>query len=431
MLTIITDRKNNPNRGYSGFGAGSGSRAVRVKNEGDGQGGSNYRSGGGGSGGGGGSSIKREDGDYMSSEDEEAADVPRKDIDAIEISSDEDESKPASRGPRGAVPVRIMWKEHKERTFGINTEASSVTSAKILAKAEATDKLLAAVVAEETSQKPRDIEITSSRKQFKGVWHDSKDSDIQAKTEPTSDDENMADAEQFSHSNVRVQVAEKPEPQSPDAERKPKPKLKSLTELVLQTEEDRAEWARFQANLRHIRTELGPNEIPEVDGSGDVAMADGAAANSKKKPSPRDGMVYLFQIPPLMPELLPPSIKSEPSDPQPAPPAPTQKSDPKIKLEKGGGFSDPSSTASSDKTRFGSGLVGKMCVHESGRTTLDWGGTSLELTPRNKVGFLQVVNMEIIPEAKKVVPKEGGDATSLGTIKGKFVVTPNWDAMLG
>jgi DNA-directed RNA polymerase III subunit RPC4 len=359
--------------------------------------------------------------------------VPRKDIDAIEISSDEDESKPESRGPRGAVPVRIMWKEHKERTFGINTEASSETSAKILAKAEANDQPLAAAVSEETSQKPRDIEITRSRKQFKGVWHDSEESDAQVKTEPTSEDENMADAEQFGQSNAPVQVTEKQEPQSPNAERKPKSKLKSLTEPVLQTEEDRAEWARFQANLRHIRTELGPSETAEVDGSGDVAMGDAEATGSKKKPSPRDGMTYLFQIPPLMPELLAPSVKSEPSDPQPAPSAPTPKTDPKIKLEDGGGgFSQLSIAGNTNSIRFGSGLVGKMRVHESGRTTLDWGGTSFELTPANRVGFLQeIVNMEITPEAKKVVPEEGGDATSLGTVKGKFIVTPDWDVMLG
>jgi DNA-directed RNA polymerase III subunit RPC4 len=162
-------------------------------------------------------------------------------------------------------------------------------------------------------------------------------------------------------------------------------------------------------------------------------MADAAATSSKKKPSPRDGMAYLFQIPPLMPQLLAPSVKSEPSDPQPAPSALTQKPDPKIKLEDGGGgFSQLSVTDSSNTTRFSSGLVGKMRVHESGRTTLDWGGTSFELTPANKVGFLQeVVNMEIIPEAKKVVPEEGGDATSLGTVKGKFIVTPDWDVMLG
>ncbi|KAI4617591.1 uncharacterized protein J4E87_008227 [Alternaria ethzedia] len=435
------DRKNNPNRGYSGFGSGSGSRAERVKNEDGSYGGSGSRSGGGGGGGGGsggGPSIKREDGGLVSSDEEDEADVPRKDIDLIEISSDEDESKPKSaptlRGARTALPVRIGRKEHQERTFGINTEASSETAAKILEQAEASGQSLKDAASEQTSRKPKskpkDMEITGSRKQFKGVWHDSEDSDVVVKTEPTSEDENMVNAEQVGQSEDPAQPAEKQEPQSPDAERKPKLRKKPIAEPILQTDEDRAEWARFQSNLRHIRAELGPEEVPQVDGSGDVPMAD--AASTEKKPTVRDNNVYLFQIPPLMPAVEPPSIKKETSDPQPAQPPvqPSVKPDPKIKLEEGS-FSDPSAR-SKEGVRFGSGLVGKLRVHESGRTTLDWGGTSYELTPGQKASFLQeVASLSIRPESERTAPEDGGDATSLGRVKGKFVVVPNWGEMLG
>jgi DNA-directed RNA polymerase III subunit RPC4 len=438
MLTSATDRKNNPNRGYSGFGSGTGSRAERVKNEDGSYGSSGHRSGGGGDGGG--SSIKRE-GEGMVSSDEEEDDVtvPRRDIDLIEISSDEDESKPKNvptpRARAAALPVRIGRKEHQERTFGINTDASSETSAKLLEKAESTGQSLQAV-AEQTTRKgkskSKDVEITGSRKQFKGVWHDSEDSDVLVKTEPTSDEENMADAVQFGLPNAPAQPAEKQEPQSPDAERKPKAKIKSIAEPVLQTDEDRAEWARFQSNLRHIRAELGPEEISQVDGSGDVVMAE-ASSSTEKKPTVRDNNVYLFQIPPLMPALDPPTIKDEASDPiplpKPAQPA-AKPGDPKIKLEEGG-FSDPSAR-SNEGPRFGSGMVGKLRVHESGRTTLDWGGTSYELTPGNKASFLQeVTSLRIEPPAERVVPEAGGDAVSFGRVKGKFVVVPNWGEMLG
>ncbi len=374
----------------------------------------------------------------MSSDEEDEVDVPRKDIDLIEISSDEDESKPkstpAQRGARIALPVRIGRKEHQERTFGINTEASSETSAKILEQAESGGQSLKDAASQQTSRKlknkSKDVEITGSRKQFKGVWHDSEDSDVVVKTEPASDDENMADAEQIGQSDAPAQPAEKQEPQSPDAERKPKPKKKGTAEPILQTDEDRAEWARFQSNLRHIRAELGPEEAPQVDGSGDVPMVD--AGNTEKKPTVRDNNVYLFQIPPLMPAVEPPSIKKEASDPHPVPPPaqPSVKPDPKIKLEEGS-FSDPSAR-SKEGVRFGSGLVGKLRVHESGRTTLDWGGTSYELTPGNKASFLQeVASLNMLPESQRVVPEEAGEATSLGRVKGKFVVVPNWGEMLG
>ena len=330
--------------------------------------------------------------------------------------------------------MRIGRREHQERTFGINTEASSETSAKILEQAESGGQSLQTAASDQAARKPKskskDVEVTGSRKQFKGVWHDSEDSDVAVKTEPTSDDEKMGDAEQIGLRDAPEQPAEKQEPPSPSAERKPKLKKKSIAEPVLQTDEDRAEWARYLANLRHIRAELGPEEVPQVDGSGDVPMAD--AGNAEKKPTVRDNNVYLFQIPPLMPEVEPPSIKNEPSDPQPAPPSaqPSNKPDTKIKLEEGG-FSDPAAKAK-EGARFGSGMVGKLRVHASGRTTLDWGGTSFELTPGTKASFLQeVASVEIRPENERAAPEDAGDATSLGRVKGKFVVVPNWDEMLG
>ncbi|KAI8932124.1 hypothetical protein NX059_011008 [Plenodomus lindquistii] len=450
------DRKNHSNRGPSGYGGGSGSRAVRVKNEGDSYGGasgsgSGSRSGGGGGGGGGSGgapSVKREDGGYVSSEEDEDAEFPRRDIDLIEISSDESEEKnmaaPARRGTRTTLPVRIGRKEHQERTVGINTDASSETAAKILEKAEATGEISAKAIPDSASRKgkgkAKDVEITGERKPFRGVWQDSDDSEVAVKTETISDDEAMADSEQAGLSEQPPQPTESEEPASPNAERKSKSRTKSVAEPILQTDEDRAEWARFQSNLQSIRAELGPEEAPAVDENGDTQMAD--STTGAKKPTVRDNNVYLFQIPPLMPELLLPSFKPEPTDepastaviappaPNPATAAGPSKSDPKIKVEEGG-FSDPAAKTH-DGPRFASGLVGKLRVRASGRTTLDWGGTSYELTPGNKASFLQeVVSMNVVPESRRVVPEDAGDAVSMGRVKGKFVVVPNWGDMLG
>lgn len=417
-LTVAIDRKAN-NRNFSGFGSGSGSRAERVKNEDGNHGGSSgYRSTGGG---GGGPSIKREDGGYVSSEDEEETDFPRRDIDLIEISSDENDT-PAERPGRSTLPVRIGRKEHQERAFGINTDASTEASAKTLEDAEDADgKTPTANASGRTSGKgkgkAKDIEITGSRKPFKGVWQDPDDTIV--KSEPVSDDENMADSEQIGI----VEPVEKSAP-SPETERKSKTRLQSTSEPVLQTDEDRAEWARFLSNLRHIRAELGPEETPAVDAAGDANMADAAAEG--KKASVRDNNVYLFQIPPLMPELLLPDDKKD----LPDSPAPPIKAEPvKIKVEEG--FSDPSAKAS-EGPRFASGLVGKLRVRQSGRTTLDWGGTSYELTPGNKASFLQeVVSINVIPEKDRVVEEDAGEAVSFGRVKGKFVVVPDWSQMLG
>lgn len=373
-----------------------------------------------------------------SSEDEEDAEFPRKDIDLIEISSDENEAAPIARPLRSALPVRIGRKEHQERSFGINTDASTETSAKILEQAEASGKTPSASALKQVSSKgkgkAKEQDATSSKKPFKGVWQDSDELASPVKTEENSEDEQMVEAEQVGIVEEPQQSEEPQEPQ-PDLptqeESRPKTKPKSIIEPVLQTDEDRAEWARFQSNLSHIRTELGPDETTPTDAAGDVNMAEGSS--TIRKPTVRDNNVYLFQIPPLMPELHSTTIKKEPSDapaPLPAPPPVPGKPDVKIKVEEGG-FTDPNAPAH-EAPRFASGCVGKLRVRQSGRTTLDWGGTSYELTPGNKAAFLQeVVSLNVVPENQRVVPEDAGEAISFGRVKGKFVVVPDWGEMLG
>jgi DNA-directed RNA polymerase III subunit RPC4 len=101
----------------------------------------------------------------------------------------------------------------------------------------------------------------------------------------------------------------------------------------------------------------------------------------------------------------------------------------KVKVEEG--FSDTAAKPVQGP-RFASGFVGKLRVRQSGRTTLDWGGTSYELAPGNKASFLQeVVSIHVVPEKDRVVPEDAGEAVSFGRVKGKFVVTPDWSEMLG
>ncbi|KAH5307803.1 hypothetical protein HBI31_222750 [Parastagonospora nodorum] len=427
------DRKGNQ-RPASGFGAGSGSRATRIKDEGDGgEGSSGYRGSGSG-GGGGGSSAKRENGGVESSEDEEDAAVPRRDIDYIEISSGEDDAAPKPRPLRSSLPVRIGRKEHQERTFGINTDASSEQSAKILEQAEAKGEPPTAAALKQTANKgkgkAKEDDVATAKKPFKGVWQDSDETNSPVKTEDNSEDENVGNAEQVGIVERPVQEEDRQEPQQ-EVESKHRGRVRGIVEPVLQTDEDRAEWSRYQSNLSHIRTELGPDANAEADASGDVTMPD---AGNAKKPTVRDNNVYLFQIPPLMPELQSTAIKkelAEASDPVPTS-APTAPSKPgvKIKVEEGAAFTDASKAH--EATRFASGHVGKVRVRQSGRTTLDWGGTSYELTPGNKASFLQeVVSINVVPESNRVVPEDAGDAVSLGRVKGKFVVVPDWGEMLG
>jgi DNA-directed RNA polymerase III subunit RPC4 len=315
---------------------------------------------------------------------------------------------------------------------GINTDASADAPIKPIKDAEAPITEAAEGASRKGKGKAKDLEITSVRKPYKGMWQeDSEPQPIQIKAEPmNSDDEDSSPTEEpaeevgiTSASNLNE---ENPQVSALDGAPMSKAKSKVVPEPVMQTDEDRQEWARFQANLQHIRAELGPGaEAEDVDAVGDVVMGEAGVAKEKKQ-SVRDNNVYLFQIPPIMPDLLPPTVKSEPlSEPSALAPPPTQQVQPSIKLEEGATAPIPKSTAAS-------GYVGKLRVHASGRTTLDWGGTSYELNPGHKANYLQeVVQLHVVPENERVVEEDGGEATSFGRVKGKFVVVPAWGAMLG
>lgn len=372
--------------------------------------------------------MKRDRGGYVSSDDDDQdPEFPRKNIDFIELSSDENEPEPASR-MHANLPIRIGRKPHKTKEFGINTDASTDVSAGAAQPAEASGAS-ASGATHKGKGKAKEVEFTGIIKKYKGMWQDSDSGgDSSVKAEPISSDDEGSQREQVGIDNATVKAEG-----SPERERKSKGNNKSMPSF--QTDEERQEWERIQYNLVGMRKELGPpeEEMQTFDESGDVNMIDPVANASK--PSVRDDHTYLFQLPPIMPDLLEPGqrkIKEEPSEPAPAPAsaaAGPANGQPAVKKEEE--FTDPLGDRGSG-ARFASGRVGKMRVHKSGRTFLDWGGISFEVGPGNPASFLQeVVSLDMIPEDKRVVPEDAGEALSFGRIKEKFVVTPNFDQLLG
>ena len=383
--------------------------------------------------------MRKDEETYISSDEEDDAGFPRKNIDFIEISdTDHDhdqEATPKPRPTRTGLPVRIGRKEHKERIFGINTEASSELSGRIAEQADLANQPLPAVSSPQALRKgkgkARDVEITNVKKPFRGVWQDAEDSQSLLKNEAITDDENMIDVRQLGAVDPPSHPTKKTENIPPHNERATKARFKNTPVPVLQTDEDRAEWARFQTNLEHIRREIGPEKLPRPDADGDIAMGDDATDDGKL--TCRDNCVYLFQIPPLMPELIIPGIKKEHPEVQSGGSTTGQaqpvKSETKIKVEEDN-FSEP---AVKPPPRFASGSIGKLRLRQSGRTTLDWGGTSYELTTvANQASYLQeVVCVRVVPEKDRVVQEDGGEAISMGRVKGKFIVVPDWESVLG
>jgi DNA-directed RNA polymerase III subunit RPC4 len=301
------------------------------------------------------------------------------------------------------LPVRIGRREHVERAVAINTEASSEAAAKILQQAEATGGEIKAepvdLVTRKGKGKAKDLEITGVRRPYKGMWQEDDESDVPVKAEPLSDDEAMPDA-------VPVGNTELSEPVANGAKLKKEPKIrirsKKGQEPVLQTEEEKQEHARFNMFQNAVRFELGPD--------GDETA------------EPRTESTYIFQLPPIAPRAKVGDVKTEP---EPAPvPAPG------TKVVKKTVKADPDKTKT-QAMLLGDSAVGKIRVHESGRTTLLWGGKVYDMiasNPADSVGEVMEVNH--IPENMRVVPEDHGDGSDIGRVKGKFVALPSWRAML-
>ncbi|KAF2803203.1 uncharacterized protein BDZ99DRAFT_468532 [Mytilinidion resinicola] len=391
------------------------------------------------------SRIKKEkttqDGGYVSSDDDDGEFGPRLDIDAIDISSGDEagdlEGKPReSSVPHALMPIRIPRREHQDRVIGINTEASNATSAKV-AK-QAAEK--GASTTDETTEsatrkgkaKAKDVEITEVRKPYKGMWQDSddKDEEVRIKAEPIDDDEQpiTAPEAEAAPEGADEEAAEKEEPQSPQLDKKSHLKGKGRarrrsgvqdSKPSLQTEEEKQEWQRSQAELEDILVELGQAQSAprSKDQDADVEMKDVEQTKDMK-----EDRVYLFQFPPIIPALVPPAVKKEAQE-EPAPIIAETNSTP-IKIEEDA----PPKPASSTLT---SGRVGKLRVHQSGKVTLNWGGMSLEIKKGMSTHFLQdTVVTRITPQNERVGPGDEGDALGFGQARGKFVVTPDWSAML-
>ncbi|KAK1503955.1 RNA polymerase III RPC4 [Colletotrichum tamarilloi] len=143
----------------------------------------------------------------------------------------------------------------------------------------------------------------------------------------------------------------------------------------------------------------------------------------------KDGRLYLFQFPPLLPPLQPataPKVKPEPDDvvmlDQPGEAVDLTKAEEssKPKVEDDIDLTDINQLVSQ------AGMMGKLKVRKSGKVELDWGGRTLELSPAAGMNFLTtaVIVEESDEKAKQGVP--GGDSIGMGKIMGRFVLAPTW-----
>lgn len=460
--------------GGSGGGGSSGSGVPRIKSEG----GPSY------------GNVNIEDGGYISSDLDEEDEGPRKDIDFINLLSDDDQDTTATNA--NMAPIRVNRVEHREREKPVAADASkskaaiaeSLHGAAAGASGETTATTKERTASPELSRRqPRakEVQVVRTERKWKGAWEDSSDDDLAIKPEPTDEGSSVTAAPLEDTSMALKQSA------SPESRRKSKGKAAASatrkhslpTEApAMQTVEERREWERHHLDLEIIRQELGEISLPSAnpaaaaaaaakDAEGDTNMAEseqadleegadastslptseGQASTTQQPPPPdrRTDRVYLFQFPPILPSLAPATVKPEPSSPTLSKKTPATAID--VDAAAATTTAKPRSkqvpeSAGQMHSPFPAGLVGKLRVHASGRTTLDWGGTSLQVGMGTDVQFLQdavVAKFNDKSEVEGAKAKEeeqdegayGGEVMGLGQVRGKFVVTPDWEEIVG
>lgn len=338
------------------------------------------------------------------------------------------ESKPIK-----VLPMGIYRREHKDAGVVV------ATTAELEAKENAStgeEESLWVDGAGPGSDKPQMIPE-------EGHWDDKGKSVLAIKEEPKDED--------------AMDLDEKVEPiESGEQDKKPQSAAKPNKVTPLDPE-DRI----IQADLDLIANELGS-----------ITMTpEGQEADETDQVSNKDGRLYLFQFPPMLPPLKmhkqepnsPTLIKSEPKDivmsntpsrRASASAVPTTSSQPAIDLtqsavekkEQDLDNDDDEDSAESEKTKeedrkgFMSslisqgGMIGNLNVHKSGKVSFDWGGHNLEMNPATAMNFLTTA--VIIEEGNKdeksssasSQPAEyGGESIGMGKIMGRFVLAPAWE----
>lgn len=429
---------------------------------------------------------------YDSSDPDEAALGPRMNIDRINlVSEDEDDdvpdtaegkakraamAAPSSQRRRigGGEPIRLQRKEHEDRTLRINTEASSATSAALRKKAEEASKSGQAgsfdealtTATRKARTRSKDVEVVGDRRRWKGVWEDDANDDgVKIKQEPEDEsliggiepgavDTGLQTAmEEDEQEAPRTMNAAEPEPELETkahvrAKLKQKKKANKGRPAMYQTPEEIREWDKRQEELALIQQELGRVNLVNEDEEGQAQEGD---LSDRRVDS-----VYLFQLPSVLPDLVEPAVKKEPQSPT-LPRSNLKPQDPgaggsaeevPIKVEDDD-FGGDLGGSRRRKLTVAPGLVGKLRIHKSGRSTFMWGGTNMEMKMGVSPYFLQTAILtRVKPPGEKTEPgandgpgangarssgadASGGKAISFGQIRGKLVVLPAWSEILG
>ncbi|KAF4981595.1 hypothetical protein FDECE_17657, partial [Fusarium decemcellulare] len=324
----------------------------------------------------------------------------------------EDEAMMAALNSRAVsvLPMGIYRREHKDEGVVVATTAE-------LEAAENAQNVPAAVGEEES------LWVDGDDAAPQPVADDSEEGGIWGTDSKTPVIKKEPDLEDSMDIDVEAKPASEEKEKKPAVE-VPAPKAKAA---IPQDSEEKM----IKADLELLANELGAVEIAEGE--------DGKT----EAPSNKDGRMYLFQFPPVLPPLKQVAqpkpvnkIKPEPgeenvleSTPSAADATPVDLTqDGPLSLEGFPGADDPENKAGFMSSLLSQGgMVGQLRVRKSGRVEMDWGGRVLELSPAAGMNFMTTA---VIVEENDEKPRPGvvgGESIGMGKIMGRFVLAPTWE----
>jgi len=203
---------------------------------------------------------------------------------------------------------------------------------------------------------------------------------------------------------------------------------------LIETFEEKAERLRLDEDIENLKEAfLHKSDTDDTIDSKEEEAVFGHTDHDRDR-------MFLFQLPPLVPQLYDPVTRQGEAGTM------TEVDGVKVKAEDASSaptanVDSAQKTADTGRTMFTAdapadqrlpaGLVGKLKIHKSGKVTLDWGGTDMEVRYGTDVGFLQdVVCVENAEQAETdegdVPSQKEGKAYAMGQIKRKMVLVPDW-----
>ncbi|KAI9667529.1 MAG: hypothetical protein M1821_000345 [Bathelium mastoideum] len=376
--------------------------------------------------------VKTEDdGGYISSGDDTENEGLRRDVNLIEhidLVSDEadgsdtpgSKSRDARQLTRALHPVRLPRRDHLAQDAVVKREPSPEPATHSDLAEQMKGNITNGAGEEEPSRrrgntKGKDVEFVRNERRWQGVYLD-EDMDASVKQEPSDE---AVDLTSVPPPTVSEQIP-KDLPSSPERKKKDgkdatKPRI-SKSKSSFHTIQDEEEYEREQQDRQTLMQELGQRSI----------------LGEATSPEIRDGRVYVFQFPPVIPDLIRSDleVKQEQSSAEQHGSkdhsAAGSRTDKKPVKSEDADASD-ARRQSSSQPALSAGIAGKLRVHESGRTTLNWGGTSMELSMGSRLTYLQEVLVIKGLDEEGTSDKE---AFGLGSVRGKFIVTPDWEEII-